>query len=591
MAPYNSNSSAALDDTSSLETSSTYRYYYDLLAATVQQVSRLLVSQPPPTNNNKLTPATPSSTPTVSCPFLRHQHAASAVTADQKQQQSRTKAGEPAATTCSLPYSSLPSPKGLPIVGTLFDLLRSGAAPMIHEYCDRRHKELGPLYRETMGSVDAVFVADAALLQKVYANEGRYPQHLVPEPWLIYNEVTGCKRGLFFMDGPLWRERRRSLNRVFLKRSAIAENVEAFNEITADLIQRWTNIRDQDEDHVLPELEKELYKWSIECLGHFIFGRRMGCVSLDTNNQNDEIYTFVQCVQQIFTESARMTTIPPRLAYALNLPVWRRFSDAVGSALTIARSLVEDKVREIVAKEESGEPVEGMLAQLLLQDNIEEEELIRIVTDLFLAAADTTSHSTQWALHLLAQNPECQRRLRQEIDSVAPNGQHVTMTTLSQLPYARAIVKEALRLYPVAPFLTRILTKDLVLGGYNIPSGKLVLMSQYTMGRDAKYFRNPTEFLPERWLNQDETISAHVCLPFGLGSRGCIGRRFAEAQMHLLLAKVVQKFDLSPANENEVTIRMRMVTAPSEPILIRLMDRTTAIRRTIQDDAEDDKQL
>ncbi|KAH7955948.1 hypothetical protein HPB52_005266 [Rhipicephalus sanguineus] len=101
--------------------------------------------------------------------------------------------------SASKPFSSLPSPKGLPVLGTTLDVLRTGGAPKIHEYCDRRHRELGPIYRETLGSVDAVFVADSALIQKVYTNEGKFPMHMVPDAWLIYNEVKGIQRGLFFM--------------------------------------------------------------------------------------------------------------------------------------------------------------------------------------------------------------------------------------------------------------------------------------------------------------------------------------------------------------------------------------------------------
>jgi ecdysteroid 2-hydroxylase len=66
-----------------------------------------------------------------------------------------------------LPYEAIPTPKGLPLIGTLFDLIKSGGAQYVHQYCDRRHQELGPIYRETMGNVEGVFIADAALMQKV----------------------------------------------------------------------------------------------------------------------------------------------------------------------------------------------------------------------------------------------------------------------------------------------------------------------------------------------------------------------------------------------------------------------------------------
>lgn len=103
------------------------------------------------------------------------------------------------AETSGKPFTSLPAPRGLPLVGTALDVALAGGAPKIHEYCDRRHRELGPIYRETLGTVEAVFVADSALIQRVYSNEGKYPMHMVPEAWLIYNEVKGIRRGLFFM--------------------------------------------------------------------------------------------------------------------------------------------------------------------------------------------------------------------------------------------------------------------------------------------------------------------------------------------------------------------------------------------------------
>lgn len=96
-------------------------------------------------------------------------------------------------------FNTMPSPRALPIVGTTLDVVRFGGAPRIHEYCDHRHKQLGPIYSEKLGDVDGVFVADSGLIQQVYANEGKYPQHMVPEAWTIYNQKNGIKRGLFFM--------------------------------------------------------------------------------------------------------------------------------------------------------------------------------------------------------------------------------------------------------------------------------------------------------------------------------------------------------------------------------------------------------
>ncbi|XP_013779180.1 cytochrome P450 315a1, mitochondrial-like [Limulus polyphemus] len=338
----------------------------------------------------------------------------------------------------SNPYDSIPSPKGFPLFGTIFSIFFRGGAPKIHEYCDRRHNELGRVYREKLGVVEAVFVADSELIQQIYQNEGRYPMHMVPEPWIIYNEINGIQRGLFFI------------------------------------------------------------------------------------------------------------------------------------------SYVKDNIKELSSKSEMGQPIEGALSQLLFHDNLDEEEVVRIVADLFLAAADTTSHATQWALYMLAKNPKFQERLVEELNGVVPSGEVVGEYHLQNLRFLKAVIKETLRLYPVAPFLTRTLSQDVVLNGYEIPAGKLILMSLYTTGRDPKYFPNPNQFVPDRWLrNRDihDVISTFASLPFGYGPRSCIGRRVAEIQMELLLARTVQAFHLEDANMRDVGIIMRMITTPDEPIKLRLRDR------------------
>lgn len=95
--------------------------------------------------------------------------------------------------------SEMPSPRGLPVIGTMLDLITAGGAPRLHEYVDARHRQLGPVYRESIGPVSGVFVSDPNEMRRVFSLEGKYPKHLQPDPWILYNKMYGCKRGLFFM--------------------------------------------------------------------------------------------------------------------------------------------------------------------------------------------------------------------------------------------------------------------------------------------------------------------------------------------------------------------------------------------------------
>lgn len=97
------------------------------------------------------------------------------------------------------PYEAIPSATGLPIVGTDLSILMHGGAAKMHEYVDMRHRQLGPIIKEKLGPVEAVAVSTKDLASVVFLNEGRYPKHLVPEPWIIYNKTRGIKRGLFFL--------------------------------------------------------------------------------------------------------------------------------------------------------------------------------------------------------------------------------------------------------------------------------------------------------------------------------------------------------------------------------------------------------
>ncbi|KAH9376664.1 hypothetical protein HPB48_005875 [Haemaphysalis longicornis] len=381
--------------------------------------------------------------------------------------------------------------------------------------------------------------------------------------------VSRPRLGLRNRDGPEWIERRRSLNNVFLKPKTVTDNVPVFNDVITDLLERWQQARDRS--GVLQNVERELYNWSIESLGSMIFGRRLGCIA--QTSSMDNVHEFVYCVQQIFNESANMSMISPRVAYRLRLPVWRRFVKAAGRALELGKQ--EIGVHGSAVSNLTQQPI-SILSQLLFNENMTETELIRIVTDLFLAAADTTSHATQWALYLLAKHPEQQERLLHSVRSVVPDGQPINEDSLARLPYVKAVIREALRLYPVAPFLTRILSEDIELGGYHIPAGKLILMSLYTTGRDERHFSEPNQFRPERWLRDRDRsgqVNSWACLPFGLGARSCIGRRVAEVQMQFLIARTVQQFQLAPSTDKDVQIKMRLITTPEEPISLRMTPR------------------
>ena len=105
--------------------------------------------------------------------------------------------------------------------------------------------------------------------------------------------------------------------------------------------------------------------------------------------------------------------------------------------------------------------------------------------------------------------------------------------------YCRAVLKETLRLNPISIGVGRILNRDHVLGGYQIPRGTVIVTQNMISCRQEAYFRDPQLFLPERWMRETkEPVHPHLVLPFGHGMRSCIARRLAEQSMLVLLLRV-----------------------------------------------------
>lgn len=94
-----------------------------------------------------------------------------------------------------------PEPRGLPLVGTTLFFLAAGGAYKLHEYVDKRHQQLGPVYREKIGPVRGVFVKSANEFRRIFRLEGITPHHFLPESWILYNELRRQRRGLLFMYG------------------------------------------------------------------------------------------------------------------------------------------------------------------------------------------------------------------------------------------------------------------------------------------------------------------------------------------------------------------------------------------------------
>lgn len=187
-------------------------------------------------------------------------------------------------------------------------------------------------------------------------------------------------------------------------------------------------------------------------------------------------------------------------------------------------------------------------------------ELRDQLVSLLLLGYETTAAVLAWAFYLIHSSPQVLKKLMQELETLGdlPNAE-----AISQLPYLTAVCQEILRIYPIALICTPRMVKDSVqLTGYEFKSGTVLVPCIYLAHRRAETYPHPEQFNPERFLNHK--FSPYEYLPFGGGSRGCIGTAFSMYEMKLVLATILSRFDLKLTNQRPVhPVRRGITIVPS----------------------------
>ncbi|PIK34440.1 putative cytochrome P450 10 [Apostichopus japonicus] len=217
---------------------------------------------------------------------------------------------------------------------------------------------------------------------------------------------------------------------------------------------------------------------------------------------------------------------------------------------------------------------------LVTHSNVGPEMISDLLNDLLLGAIDTTSSTFSFIIYNLAKNPECQEKVYEEISRVVLPDEPVTPEVLQMLPYLKACVKESgenlpFKLFPTIDGTSRILDKNITLSGYNIPANSIIRIHAVA-GMMSEYVPEPEKFQPERWLRAaDRSILAnpYLTITFGVGFRGCLGKRFAEQQIHTGLVKLLQNFRFEWHRE-DISLDFKITSRPSSPMQPKVFDRS-----------------
>lgn len=207
----------------------------------------------------------------------------------------------------------------------------------------------------------------------------------------------------------------------------------------------------------------------------------------------------------------------------------------------------DELVGRVIAEHRAADAANGVIPTLLAgaEDGaLTADEVRDEVATLLLAGHETTANTLAFACHLLAHHPEVQERLAAEVEPVCAEALP-GFADVERLPLARAVMAEALRLYPPSWTMGRQAVRDVDVDGLGVPSGTVVFVSQWVVHRDPRWWDDPGAFVPERWLDAARPRRG-TYFPFGAGSRQCIGEAFAWTEGILGLAMIASRWRLTP---------------------------------------------
>ena len=335
--------------------------------------------------------------------------------------------------------------------------------------------------------------------------------------------------------------------------------IAAYGETMASYAERRGN---QWRDGQVLDISREMAAYTLAVVGKTLF-------DADIEREAHEIGEALGAAIAAFN----YTVLPlGALLLKLPLPLARRFRRG-------RERLDETIYRMIEERRRSGDDRGDLLSMLLLAHDIEgdgsgmsDRQLRDEVMTLLLAGHETTANLLTWSFYLLSQHPDVEERLHAELDRLGRA--RLGADDVVRLPYARAVIAETMRLYPPAWIVGRRALTAYDVGEFTIPARSLVLMSQWIVHRDARWWPDADRFQPERWLPGgsalDPSRPKFSYFPFGAGTRVCIGEQFAWMEGILGLAALARRWRLRLADGQRVvpqpiiTLRakhgMRMVT-------------------------------
>ena len=372
--------------------------------------------------------------------------------------------------------------------------------------------------------------------------------------------APGLGNGLLTAEGEEWRQQRRALAPLFNPRT-VAGFAPAMAGAAERLVRRWVR---RGEGRVL-DVALEMTRVTLDVLERTIF---TAGIARDPDALGRAISRYFEAIGPI--DPLDVFGLPawlPRIGRIRARPALRFFEEVVGELISARQDLLR----------RGGQAPRDLLTALLQAKDPETgqglsdlEVRANIVT--FIGAGhETTANALTWAIYLLSQAPDIRRRVEEEVDEVLGGEGGSDPAHVERLVFTRAVLYEAIRLYPPVPFMSRAAIAEDRIAGFRVRRGTLVMVPPYVLHRHRTLWSDPDCFDPDRFMPERRAgIDRYAYLPFGAGPRVCIGASFSLQEAVIVLSRLVRSVRLDTEPGQVVRPVQRVTLRPDGGLPMRL---------------------
>jgi cytochrome P450 len=446
-----------------------------------------------------------------------------------------------------------PGPKGNWLLGNLPAFRRDILGMFLQSA-----REYGDVVRIRIPNMNSYLISHPDDIEYVLVTANRnFKKHKV---WRHLTSLFGT--GLLTSEGDFWIRQRRLAQPAF-HRNRIASYGQIMVDFTNRMLQKW-------EDDQTRDVHQDMMELTMEIVAKTLF-------NADVSKESKDVGHAMEVVMMEFQSRFGRPFFLPE---AIPTPGNVRFKKAIRK--------FDDMIYGIIRSRRTSHDETGDLLSLLLNARDEDgsgmtdTQLRDEIITLFLAGHETTAIALSWTLYLLSQHPEATSKVFEEIDGVLKN-RDASVGDLPKLKYTEMVILESMRLYPPAYGFGREAISECEIGGYHVPAGTTIFLSQWVTHRDPRFFENPLEFNPERWSNDlAKRIPKYAYFPFSGGPRQCIGNSFAMMEAVLLMVTILRAFRLDLVPNHPVVPQPSITLRPKYGMKMMLKKRETQRREDVK---------